>query len=198
MAHLVRDDRGELGRIIGQRQQAARHVEIAAGQREGVDVRRIEDGDAVGLRRDWPTPASGCRRPWPPCARAWGRNIRRHRSQGCADAAPLASSASLSFLVTLSTVTGLSDGWKPDSRTSPPMPMTVQPATSAAKRHCRGQAQAAAHGNGRSIVWRHAGGQDGFLSVRRARHRSMPCQYCADLAIVCRWLQERRKTPIDH
>ena len=51
VAHLVRDDRGQLGRIIGQRQQAARHVEIAARQREGVDVRRVEDGDAVGLRR---------------------------------------------------------------------------------------------------------------------------------------------------
>ena len=56
VAHLVGDDGGELGRIVGQRQQPARHVEIAAGQREGVDVGRVEDGDAVGLRRDCRTP----------------------------------------------------------------------------------------------------------------------------------------------
>ena len=54
VAHLMRDDGGKLGRIIGQRQQAAGHVEITARQREGVDVGRIEDGDAIGLRADWP------------------------------------------------------------------------------------------------------------------------------------------------
>lgn len=51
VAHLVRDDGGKLGRIIGQRQKPACHVEISARQRKGVDVGRVEDGDPVGLGR---------------------------------------------------------------------------------------------------------------------------------------------------
>ena len=35
--HLVRQHRGELGRVVGERDQAARHVELAGRQREGVD-----------------------------------------------------------------------------------------------------------------------------------------------------------------
>jgi hypothetical protein len=38
MRDLVRQDRGQLARIRGQRQDAARHVDIAARQREGVDL----------------------------------------------------------------------------------------------------------------------------------------------------------------
>ena len=49
VTHLVRDDRGKLGRIIGERQQTTRNVEIAARQREGVYVGRVENGDPVGL-----------------------------------------------------------------------------------------------------------------------------------------------------
>ena len=61
MAHLMGDHCGQLGRIVGQRQQAARDVEIAAGQREGIDVGRVEDGDAIALRRG--LSASKVRRP---------------------------------------------------------------------------------------------------------------------------------------
>ena len=51
MRHLVRQHRGELGVVVGERQQPARHVEAAVGQREGVDRGRIEDGDAVAQVR---------------------------------------------------------------------------------------------------------------------------------------------------
>ena len=51
MGHFMSEHGGHLGRIIGQRQQAARHVEKAAGQRERIDRRGVEDGDAVGLFR---------------------------------------------------------------------------------------------------------------------------------------------------
>ena len=51
MRHLVRQHRGELGGVVGERDQAARHVELPARQREGVDRRRVEDGDAVALVR---------------------------------------------------------------------------------------------------------------------------------------------------
>ena len=88
MAHLVGDHRGQFGRIVGERQQSARHVEIAARQSEGVYVRRIEDGDPIGLGRDCSTRSSGCRPPWQPYAPAWDRSIRRHRSPECADAEP--------------------------------------------------------------------------------------------------------------
>ena len=39
MRHLVGEHGGDLGGVVGERQQAARDVEIAAGQREGVDRR---------------------------------------------------------------------------------------------------------------------------------------------------------------
>ena len=47
VAHLVADDRGDLGRIVGQRQQAAGDVDVATWQCEGVDIGRVENGDAV-------------------------------------------------------------------------------------------------------------------------------------------------------
>ena len=37
----------ELGSVVGERDQSARDVELSGRQREGVDRRRIEDGDAV-------------------------------------------------------------------------------------------------------------------------------------------------------
>ena len=49
--HFVRQHGGDLRGIIGERQQAACHIEIAAWQREGVDRGRIQDGDTVGLVR---------------------------------------------------------------------------------------------------------------------------------------------------
>ncbi len=49
VAHLVGEHRGDLGGIVGQRQQAAGDVEVAVRQREGVHRRRVEDGDPVGL-----------------------------------------------------------------------------------------------------------------------------------------------------
>ncbi len=51
MRHLMRDDGGDLAGIIGKRQQPARDVEIAARQREGVDLGRVEDGHLVDARR---------------------------------------------------------------------------------------------------------------------------------------------------
>ncbi len=47
MRHLVGEHRGELGGVAGEREQAARHVELAGRQREGVDRRRVEDGRLV-------------------------------------------------------------------------------------------------------------------------------------------------------
>ena len=47
VAHLMRQHRGELGLVVGERDQPARDVELAVRQREGVDRRRIEDGDLV-------------------------------------------------------------------------------------------------------------------------------------------------------
>ena len=49
---LVRQHRRQLALVVGQRQDAARHVDVAAGQREGVDDGAVEDGDGefgVGL-----------------------------------------------------------------------------------------------------------------------------------------------------
>ena len=62
MRHLVRQHGGELGGVVGQRDQAARHVELAARQREGVDGRRIEDGDAVCTDPAAPMRPPACRR----------------------------------------------------------------------------------------------------------------------------------------
>ena len=45
--HFVGKHRGELGRVVRQRDQPPRHVELPARQREGVDRRRIENGDAI-------------------------------------------------------------------------------------------------------------------------------------------------------
>ena len=42
---LVRKDRRELALVIGEGQDAARHKDIAAGQREGVDLGGVEHGD---------------------------------------------------------------------------------------------------------------------------------------------------------
>ena len=47
--HLVRQHRGEFGGVVGERDQAAGHVEIPARQREGIDRGGIENGDAVAL-----------------------------------------------------------------------------------------------------------------------------------------------------
>ena len=45
--HLVRQHGGELRGVVGERQQSAGDVELAVRQREGVDRRRVEDGDLV-------------------------------------------------------------------------------------------------------------------------------------------------------
>ncbi|MOA29202.1 hypothetical protein D3C78_1502050 [compost metagenome] len=37
--------------IVGKRQKPTRHVKISARQRKGIDGRRVQDGDAVGLLR---------------------------------------------------------------------------------------------------------------------------------------------------
>ena len=51
MGDLVRQHGGELGAVVGQRDEAAGDVEIAARQREGVGDGRVEDGDLVAPRR---------------------------------------------------------------------------------------------------------------------------------------------------
>jgi len=47
VADFVREHRGQFRRVIGERDQSARHVEAAARQRERVDRRGIEDDDAI-------------------------------------------------------------------------------------------------------------------------------------------------------
>jgi hypothetical protein len=47
MRHLMGEHGGELGGIVRQHDQAARDIERAAGQRECVDRRRIEQDDAI-------------------------------------------------------------------------------------------------------------------------------------------------------
>ena len=47
MGHLVRHHRGELGAVVGERDQPAGHVELARGQRKGVDHRRVQQGHAI-------------------------------------------------------------------------------------------------------------------------------------------------------
>ncbi len=49
VSHLMRDDCRQFSRVIGERKQASRHVEITAWHGEGIDVGRIENGDAIGL-----------------------------------------------------------------------------------------------------------------------------------------------------
>ena len=51
MRDLMRHDGGDLGAVIGEREQAAGHEDVARGQREGVDDGRVEQSDAIGLRR---------------------------------------------------------------------------------------------------------------------------------------------------
>ena len=47
VAHLVGEHRRKLGFIVGERNKAARHVELPGGKREGVDRLRIEHRDLV-------------------------------------------------------------------------------------------------------------------------------------------------------
>ena len=47
--HLMREHRGELGLVVGERDQPAGDVEMAARQREGVDRRRVEQRHLVFL-----------------------------------------------------------------------------------------------------------------------------------------------------
>ena len=46
---LMRHHRGDLGRVVGEREQPAGHEDVARGQSEGVDDRRIEQRDPIGL-----------------------------------------------------------------------------------------------------------------------------------------------------
>ena len=48
---LVREHRRDLGGVVREREEAAGHVEPAVRQREGVDHRRVEDRDLIGLAR---------------------------------------------------------------------------------------------------------------------------------------------------
>ncbi len=54
--HLVRQHGGELGVVVGERDQPAGDVELAVRQREGVDRGRVQDGDLVLEVR----PLGGC------------------------------------------------------------------------------------------------------------------------------------------
>ena len=47
MADLMRQDAGELCLVLCQREQTARDVDIAAGQGEGVDHRRVQHGEGI-------------------------------------------------------------------------------------------------------------------------------------------------------
>ena len=47
MAHLMGDHGSKLGVVVGERDEAARHIELAGRQRESIDRLRIEDGDLV-------------------------------------------------------------------------------------------------------------------------------------------------------
>ena len=49
MRHLVAQHRGQFGGVAGERDQAARHIELAGRQRERVHRAGIEDGHLVGL-----------------------------------------------------------------------------------------------------------------------------------------------------
>ena len=51
VSHLVRQHGGDLRGIIGECQKSPGDVEESAGQREGVDSRRIQHGYAIGLLR---------------------------------------------------------------------------------------------------------------------------------------------------
>jgi hypothetical protein len=51
MGHFVRQDSRQLRTAVGERDQAAGDIQVAARQREGVGHRRIQDGDLVAPRR---------------------------------------------------------------------------------------------------------------------------------------------------
>ncbi len=51
MRHLVRQHRRQFRGVVRQRDQAARDIELAGRQREGVDRRRIQDRDLIGQVR---------------------------------------------------------------------------------------------------------------------------------------------------
>ena len=63
VADLMRHDGGDFGRVVGEREKAAGDENIAGGQGEGVDDRRIQHRDAVGLARRRPRPAPASREP---------------------------------------------------------------------------------------------------------------------------------------
>ncbi len=51
MAHFVGDHGCDFGRVVREREQAARDIEIAARQCEGIDIGTVENCDAIGLVR---------------------------------------------------------------------------------------------------------------------------------------------------
>ena len=86
MRHLVAQHRGQFRGVAGQRDQAARHVELAGRQRERIHRAGIEDRHLVGLvgtiggRHQ---PVDGLGRSALPAS---DRHRRRHRKTGCAHA----------------------------------------------------------------------------------------------------------------
>ena len=86
MRHLVRQHRGELGLVVGERDQAARDVELAVRQREGVDRRRIEDRHLDISGPAARTPPPGGRRSSRSSPAGAHCRRRRHRRPGCARA----------------------------------------------------------------------------------------------------------------
>jgi len=51
MRHFVRQHRGDFGRVIGECDQAARHVKLTTRQSKRIDCRRIQDRNAITLVR---------------------------------------------------------------------------------------------------------------------------------------------------
>ena len=47
VAHFMRQHGGEFGFVIGERDQPARNIKVAVRQRESIDRRRVEDGNAI-------------------------------------------------------------------------------------------------------------------------------------------------------
>ena len=99
--HLVRQHRGELGVVVGERDQAAGDVELAVRQREGVDRGRVEDGDLVFQVR----PLGGRDQLVDGLLQhrlqRGGRDRRRHRRRGCAGARAARTAASRRLLLRL-------------------------------------------------------------------------------------------------
>ena len=98
MRHLVRQHRGELGVVVGERDQAAGDVELAVRQREGVDRGRVEDGDFVFQLRPLGRHDQLVDGLLQHLLHARARDRRRHTRQGCggARAAPTPTAASAS------------------------------------------------------------------------------------------------------